>query len=78
MRAMAKGLKPIAITPIDGNLEDEDLIEMVNAGLLPYAVVDGHKATIWSQIFPNAVPRTISSSAKVGTSHGQFARIARS
>jgi membrane-bound lytic murein transglycosylase MltF len=44
MRAMAKGLKPIAIMPIDGNLEDEDLIEMVNAGLLPYAVVDGHKA----------------------------------
>ena len=54
---MAKGLKPIAIMPIDENLEDEDLIEMVNAGLLPYAVVDDHKATIWSQIFPNAVPR---------------------
>jgi len=54
---VVKGLKPIAIMPIDENLEDEDLIEMVNAGLLPYAVVDDHKATIWSRIFPNALPR---------------------
>lgn len=54
---VAKGSRPIAIKPIDENLEDEDLIEMVNAGLLPYVVVDDHKATIWSRIFPNAVPR---------------------
>ena len=53
----AMGLKPIAIKPIGENLENEDLIEMVNAGLLPYAVVDDHEATIWTQIFPNAVPR---------------------
>ena len=52
-----KGMKPIAIKPIDDNLEDEDLIEMVNAGLLPYAVVDDHEATIWTEIFPNAIPR---------------------
>ena len=54
---VAKGLKPISIKPIDENLENEDLIEMVNAGLLPYAVVDDHEASIWTQIFPNAVPR---------------------
>jgi membrane-bound lytic murein transglycosylase MltF len=54
---VAKGLRPIAIKPIDDNLEDEDLIEMVNAGLLPYAVVDDHEATIWTKIFPNAIPR---------------------
>jgi len=54
---VAKGLKPIRIKPIDENLENEDLIEMVNAGLLPYAVVDEHEASIWTQIFPNAVPR---------------------
>ena len=55
---LAKGLKPIAIKPIDDNLEDEDLIEMVNAGLLPYAIVDDHAATIWTKIFPNAIPRS--------------------
>ena len=54
---VAKGLRPIAIKPIDDNLEDEDLIEMVNAGLLPYAVVDDHEATIWTKIFPSAIPR---------------------
>ncbi len=52
-----KGMKPIAIKPIDDNLEDEDLIEMVNAGLLPYAVVDDHEATIWTGICPYAIPR---------------------
>lgn len=54
---VTKGLRPIAIKPIDDNLEDEDLIEMVNAGLLPFAVVDDHEATIWTKIFPNAIPR---------------------
>jgi membrane-bound lytic murein transglycosylase MltF len=34
-------------------LEDEDLIEMVNAGLLPLIIVDQHKADFWKQIFPN-------------------------
>lgn len=55
---LAKGLKPIAIKPIDDNLEDDDLIEMVNAGLLPCAIVDDHEATIWTKIFPNAIPRS--------------------
>ena len=31
--------KPIKITAIDENLEDEDLMEMVSAGLLPWVVV---------------------------------------
>ena len=33
-------------------LEDEDLIEMVNAGLIPLIVVDKHKADLWKQVFP--------------------------
>jgi membrane-bound lytic murein transglycosylase MltF len=32
-------------------LEDEDLIEMVNAGLIPLIVVDKHKADFWKQVF---------------------------
>jgi membrane-bound lytic murein transglycosylase MltF len=46
-----KQLAPIRLIPADEHLEDEDLLEMVNAGLLPYAVVDDHKAGIWSGIF---------------------------
>ena len=33
-------------------LEDEDLIEMVNAGLIPLIIVDKHKADFWKQVFP--------------------------
>ena len=33
-------------------LEDEDLLEMVNAGLVKLVVVDSHKAEFWAQIFP--------------------------
>ncbi|TIW86105.1 MAG: transporter substrate-binding domain-containing protein, partial [Mesorhizobium sp.] len=49
----AAGQAEIGIAPIDENLEDEDLLEMVNAGLLPWCVVDGHKARIWSRVFDN-------------------------
>jgi membrane-bound lytic murein transglycosylase MltF len=33
-------------------LEDEDLLEMLNAGLVAVIVVDKHKADFWKQIFP--------------------------
>jgi membrane-bound lytic murein transglycosylase MltF len=33
-------------------LEDEDLIEMLNAGLVSVLIVDKHKADFWRQVFP--------------------------
>ena len=42
---------PLKLTLADENLEDEDLLEMVNAGLIPMVVVDSHKAQFWAQIF---------------------------
>lgn len=45
------GKAPVTIIPVDENLEDEDLLEMVNAGLIPAVVVDSHKAYFWRQIF---------------------------
>ncbi len=32
------------------DLEDEDLLQMVSAGLLPWVVVDAHKAKLWAKI----------------------------
>jgi membrane-bound lytic murein transglycosylase MltF len=32
-------------------LEDEDLLEMVNAGLMPATVVDEHLTDFWSPLF---------------------------
>jgi len=34
------------------DLEDEDLIEMLNAGLVPMLVVDKHIADFWKKVFP--------------------------
>jgi membrane-bound lytic murein transglycosylase MltF len=49
----SQGREPVRIVPADENLEDEDLLEMVNAGLLPAIVMDSHKAKFWKQIFPD-------------------------
>jgi membrane-bound lytic murein transglycosylase MltF len=54
---VARGLAPIQIRPISEDLENEDLMEMVNAGLLPYVVVDDFKAKIWATIFTKLVVR---------------------
>ena len=45
------GKKPIKLIPADDSLEDEDLLEMVNAGLIPMIIMDSHKAQFWTQIF---------------------------
>ena len=45
------GRKPVKLLPADENLEDEDLLEMVNAGLVPVIIVDYHKAQFWQKIF---------------------------
>ena len=39
----------------DKNLEDEDLLEMLDAGVVPMVVVDSHKAEFWAKIFDNIV-----------------------
>jgi membrane-bound lytic murein transglycosylase MltF len=45
------GKAPVKIVPADEYLEDEDLLEMMNAGLIPMIVIDSHKAEFWAQIF---------------------------
>ena len=50
-RFKANGRAEMNIVAADESLEDEDLLEMVNAGLVPMIVVDSHKARFWAQIF---------------------------
>jgi membrane-bound lytic murein transglycosylase MltF len=45
------GKKPLQKVKADERLEDYDLLEMVNAGLIPAVIVDSHKATFWRQVF---------------------------
>ncbi|MEN8244495.1 MAG: lytic transglycosylase F [Thermodesulfobacteriota bacterium] len=50
-RFKEEGKRAVRIVAADENLEDEDLLEMLNAGLIPLIVVDSHKAKFWDQIF---------------------------
>jgi membrane-bound lytic murein transglycosylase MltF len=45
------GKQPIKLVLADEIFQDEDLLEMVNAGLIPMIVMDSHKAQFWGQIF---------------------------
>jgi membrane-bound lytic murein transglycosylase MltF len=47
------GRKQIKIKLADEYLEDEDLLEMMNANLISMVVIDSHKGKFWSQIFTN-------------------------
>jgi membrane-bound lytic murein transglycosylase MltF len=47
------GKAEVKLQPAPENLEDEDLLEMLNAGLIKLLVVDSHKALFWKQIFPS-------------------------
>lgn len=46
-----QGKAPVKIRAIPLALEDEDLLEMTNAGLLKAVVVDDYLAAFWKQIF---------------------------
>jgi membrane-bound lytic murein transglycosylase MltF len=47
------GKPPIVVKAADPNLTDEDLLEMVNAGLLPATVTISIRAEFWSKVLPN-------------------------
>lgn len=47
------GLAPIRITESDPRLEIEDILEMMNAGLLPMTIADEHRTHVWAKVFEN-------------------------
>jgi membrane-bound lytic murein transglycosylase MltF len=49
----ASGKPPVEIAEVPANLEDDDLLEMANAGLTRIVVVDDYLAEFWKQIFTN-------------------------
>ena len=56
----ARGKPAVVIDEAPDVLEDDDVLEMVNAGLAPITVVDDYLAAFWSQIFTGiAVHRDI-------------------
>ena len=51
-RLTKDGKPPVTITPAPEELEDEDLLEMANAGLVDVVVVDNHAAWFWQRVWP--------------------------
>lgn len=68
-RFASEGKAPVAIRPLPDALEDEDVLEMVNAGLVGIVVVDDWKARTWAQVLPKLKVRSdlvLSESGEVG------------
>jgi membrane-bound lytic murein transglycosylase MltF len=51
-RLKSEGKPPVRLTPAPEELEDEDLLEMANAGLIDLLVVDNHTAWFWQRVWP--------------------------
>ena len=68
-----KGLTPVTIRPAPEVLADEDILEMVNAGLVQNALAFDYIAEFWQQVFPKIV---LNKGAAIKTD-GQIAMMVR-
>ncbi|NCF18122.1 MAG: transporter substrate-binding domain-containing protein [Haliea sp.] len=48
-----QGMAPVDIQPVDELLEDDDLVQMVDSGMLPWAIIDEYKMLLWDDVFTN-------------------------
>lgn len=53
----SRGLRPVRIVESGTYLETEDILEMVNAGIIDFTVSDDHLASLWSQVLPDITVR---------------------
>jgi membrane-bound lytic murein transglycosylase MltF len=56
-RLQKAGKPAVVLKPAPEDLEDEDLLEMLNAGLFGIGIVDDYKLTVWSKIYPKITGR---------------------
>ena len=62
----AQKRKPVNIFQVSENLEAEDVLELVNAGVLKVTVVDRHIAELWSGVLTNLALHTNLKASKGG------------
>ena len=77
-RFKAEGKPPVVIRIAPDNLEDDDLLEMVNAGLIPAIIVDDYLANFWKKVFPNLSVHENVAVRRAARSPSPCARTARS
>ena len=58
LRLQQAGKAPAKLVAVPDALEDEDLMDMLNVGLVQNLVVDDWKARMWAQILPGIVVNT--------------------
>jgi membrane-bound lytic murein transglycosylase MltF len=56
-RWQSEGRAPAVLKAAPEDLQDDDLLEMLNAGLIRLAVVDRYKGLAWSKVFKRIKPR---------------------
>jgi len=56
-RLAASGRPPVRIREANPDLEDEDILEMVNAGVVPITVASAYQARFWSSVLDSLTPR---------------------
>ncbi len=54
-RLKQAGLRPVSLREADARLEDEDVLQMVDAGVLPATVAKQPIAKFWAQLYDNLV-----------------------
>ncbi len=54
-RLTADGRAPVNIVPSDPTLATEDILELVNAGVIEITIADDHLAKLWAKTLPNIV-----------------------
>ena len=56
-RLKKQGRAPLELKAAPEDLQDDDLLEMLNAGLVGLVVVDRYKAVTWARVFKRIKPR---------------------
>jgi membrane-bound lytic murein transglycosylase MltF len=51
--ALRRRRPPVRLHLVDERMEDEDLLELLNAGVIARIVMDDYKARFWAKLFPN-------------------------
>jgi len=56
-RFIQEGKKPVKLKAAPEDLQDDDLLEMTNAGLVDIVVVNRYQALLWARVFKKLKPR---------------------
>ena len=49
------GLDPVRIVKADDYVTSEDILEMLNAGIIELSIIESHLAELWSDVLPNLI-----------------------